>query len=192
MESFWWGLPQIRAPVLLSGINPNGHYLAKGWFSRRALSSRLQDWTLVWPPAIFREGANLEPKSGRRLLTFRSCSRKICHRDRFPANCAAFFGTPDFINLRCLHKLEWLPFPVKRLNLTKKWKKDLVVYDLMSWAGWLAEDTVRDVSARSELPVLLLLLLLLVQFQTSQNQEVTSDHFGLIPFFGRATKNMGR
>ena len=58
----------------------------------------------------------------------------------------------------------------------------------MSWAGWLAEDTVRDVSARSELPVLLLLLLLLVQFQTSQNQEVKSDHFGLIPFFQEQQK----
>ena len=178
---------RFRAPVLLSGINPNGHYLAKGWFSRRALSSRLQDWTLVWPPAIFRVGANLWPKSGWRLLTFRSCSRKMCHGDRFPVNCAALFYTPDCIH----HKLEWLQFPVKRLNLTKKWK-DLVVYDLMSWAGWLAEDTVRDVSARSELPVLLLLLLLLVQLQTSQNQEVTSDHFGLIPFFRSATKIMGR
>ena len=62
----------------------------------------------------------------------------------------------------------------------------------MIWAGWLAEDTVRDVSARSELPVLLLLLLLLVQLQTSQNQEVTSDRFGLIPFFRSATKIMGR
>ena len=68
----------------------------------------------------------------------------------------------------------------------------MAVYDLVSWAGWLAEDTVRDVSARSELPVLLLLLLLLVQLQTSQNQEVKSDHFGLVPFFRSATKIMGR
>ena len=166
MESFWWGLTLILGACFIVWYKPKWPLFGQRLVFKTCpvkLTPRLNP---SWPPAIFRVGANLEPKSGRRLLTFRSSSRKMCHRDRFPVNCAAFFCTPYFIHHRCFNKLEWLPFPVKRLNLTKKWK-DLVSYDLMSWAGWLAEDTVRDVRARSELPVLLLLLLLLlVQFQT--------------------------